>query len=143
MATGTLLQIAGDIQARLETVLTTMRYTPPYPTEQIPAFPALIVYVAGGTWNLATFDDKRSLARLVIEIHERRQSGALERAYPALMPFLDSVPNAMFAGRRGNLFNYEFTFDTITFTMGPGKWNDVDTVMLQFVVEDLKVRNTF
>lgn len=133
--------IRHDIWDALQTGLTALRIAPEHPTEQLAAFPAMVVYVAGGTWEQDTSEGKKVLARVVVEIHVSRPAKGLHRAIDELQPYLESVANLLFKARRDNTFAERFTFGTIDFEILASNWAGVDTTMARFTINDVKVRN--
>jgi hypothetical protein len=138
----TLSAVRTSIWAQLVTSLTAVRYAPEFPTEQLPVYPAMVVYVAGADFNMEMgATGKIGLARVNVDIHVSRAQG-LHRAIEELQPFFEEVPNALMAALSAGTFTQRFTFGQIDAEMLEGEWAADKTMFIRFVINGVKVRNS-
>jgi hypothetical protein len=139
----TLEQAQTAIWTLLAAQLTTVRYKPEHPTEMLSVYPAMVVYVGSGTWEMEFgANARKGLANLIIEIHVSRAQG-LHRAIDELMPYLSSVPNAVFLALRQQTFTVnDFTFGLMSYEILSGEWGTDATMLARFTLEGVKTRNT-
>jgi len=134
----TLQDAINEITADLVAALTTVRSAPADPPEQVAAYPFLTVHPGTGTWEEGPAGMKKGLHSIVVELHVARTPG-LARAVSEALGFAESVPNTIFKGRDADRFNGTIdTFDRITYTFGPLKWDIVDTFGWIFKIEGVK-----
>src|SRR5688500_4439418 len=125
----TLDQARGAIHTLLAAELTTVRYAPEHPTETLPAYPAMVVYTEGGSWEIEVGGQSMlGLARVMVEIHVSRGK-SLHRSIDELQPFMDSVPNALIAALAAGTYAQRFTFGVIDFEVLASNWGGIDTMM--------------
>jgi hypothetical protein len=120
--------------------LSGIRAAPAFPPEKLDPFPFSVAYAGGGVWEPGPAGVKTGLHIIVVEVHVAR--GDLSHAVEKAMSFSDSVPNLLFSklyndNKWGGTLD---TFQKITYTFGPMKWNDVQTIGFRFKVEGIKMQ---
>ena len=123
---------------------TGMKYTPTMPTEQAASWPASLVYATSGVWRMGTAAGGASevamrwgVHTIVAVVHVPR--GDIKDDMTLLMPFGESIPNAVLAGFAidqldgtvvcmGDYRNRGGADEAISWELAPNDWGGVATI---------------
>jgi hypothetical protein len=120
--------ITGDISA--------LKFAPDYAPGDLNTFPALVVYSDSGEWTKES-DWKQGLHTLIVEVHFPRKDlpGDLKK----VMPYIDSVPDAIFGNVTLN--GRVDTISNITYDVGPLGYGGMDTIGVRFTLANIKMQS--
>lgn len=137
-----------SIQTAIEGVIdlvgavTGIRYAPDEPPDSVSVYPFVTAFPGPGTHEYtagsATYE-RLTLFTIVVQLHVARRD--LERDYRELIPYADSIPNAIMS---------DLTFGGTVQTFGiietdglvPLRWGETDTLGYEYRITDVKIRTS-
>lgn len=134
----TLQQVIDQIQTQVRAV-TGIRKAPDEPPEQLNYFPFAVCYARTGELRIGPPDLLHGVHEIWLEIHVARKD--LARDVTAVMPYGDSVPDAIFGAYADGTFTTMDAMGNIAYSFGPMAWGGVDTIGWRFRLQGVKVQN--
>lgn len=106
-------------------------------------FPFAIAHLATGVYQMNVAGMKLGLHNIMVEVHVGRDY--LPYDYDAIEPLCDTIVNKWFymLKRKGHAdgFQYIEHFETIDYSLEPGLWANVKTLVLVFVLTNCKIQD--
>lgn len=122
--------------------VTGIRYAPDEPPDSVTVWPFITAFPGPGTHEYtagSSSQERLTLMTIVVQLHVARQD--LARDYRELIPYADSIPNAIMS---------DLTFGGTVQTFGvietdglvPLAWGEQATLGYEFRITDVKIRTT-
>lgn len=139
-ATNTLQGAIGEfIEVCLS--VTGIRRAPRDPEEQINIWPVAMAYAATGNFATEPAGEFTGLHDVQIAVLMPLQS--LRLCTQIILPFVESVPEALYEHRNQRLSQHYETFADIDYTLGPIEWvPELYMYGIVFTIRGLKILNT-
>lgn len=110
-----------------------VNYAPDYPPEQIPDWPAVVVYPSTYRGQINTPEDFRMLHDIRAEMHLARRD--LPEDFRRMLPFAESLTGALFGALHGN----QIAHSGVIGRMEALSWGAVDTRAYTWTIRGVKV----
>lgn len=136
----------ATLQGAIDEFITVMdavsgiQYVPPDPTEQVPVWPAAVVYLADGVSRNQPQGVMTQLHNVTIAFVMPLVD--LAQCTRTMLSYAQSIPEALFDHRNGRTSAHYATFGDISHTLGPIEWPQGQEFFgYLFRIEGVKVQN--
>lgn len=114
-----------------------IRKAPDEPPEDMSVFPFAVAWPGETRHEYNVPGERKTLMNIVLELHVARKD--LPRDYATLIPYADSIPNAIMDDQTlGGVVDTFWRIDVAE--LGILNWNTVQTIGYRFTLVDVKLR---
>jgi hypothetical protein len=134
-----LQDVIDQVQAVVRAV-SGMVKAPDEPPDQLNQFPFAVCYAGTGDLHIGPPEVMHGMHTLVLEVHVARRD--LTRDVQRAMPFVDTVPAALFAAYAAGTLTALDAMGHIRYEFRPLGWGGVATLGFRFWIDGVKVQDT-
>lgn len=114
-----------------------IRSAPHKPPEKVNQYPFATIYAADGEYEASPPDVMKGLHNPQVEVHVQRRE--LPRDYDRIMRLADEIPKKLLTTLKDNGFSELETWESIAYELAPSSWQGIDTLVIRYTINNLKV----